>query len=157
MNIEMHRPQRAPSGHAPRRVRFRVAAVALLAGAAACGGGGGAQVVQTSAAVADTAPTPNPTPAPTPTPTPTTGSALLSWNPPTTRADGSVLSNLAGYRVLYGTQPKAYTASLWLANPGLSSYLVENLASGTWYFVVAARDADGYESGPSNEASKTIP
>jgi hypothetical protein len=85
------------------------------------------------------------------------GSATLSWTPPTTNTDGSALTNLAGYRVRWGTSAGNYTSSVTLNNPGLSSYVVGSLVSGTYYFVVTALNSAGVESQSSNMASKTIP
>lgn len=85
-----------------------------------------------------------------------TGSATLSWTPPTQNTDGSALTNLAGYRVYWGRSAGSYTASTTLNNPGLSSYVVDQLTSGTWYFVATAVNAQGVESSFSNPASKTI-
>lgn len=84
------------------------------------------------------------------------GSATLSWQPPTQRTDGSSLSNLAGYRILFGQAPGSYTDEVRLDNPGLTSYVVENLAEGTWYFVMTAFDSTGTESNATNAVSKTI-
>ena len=84
------------------------------------------------------------------------GTATLSWQPPTQRTDGSVLDNLAGYHILWGSSPDAYTNRVTLDNPGLTSYLVENLAQGTWYFVMTAFDAAGAESDYSAVGSKII-
>jgi len=89
--------------------------------------------------------------------TTSTGNATLSWTPPTRNTDGSTLSNLAGYRILYGNSPSALTRSVQVANPGLSSYVVENLAAGTWYFSVRSYSTSGAESTASNTASKSIP
>lgn len=86
----------------------------------------------------------------------TTGSATLSWQPPTENVDGSPLTNLAGYRVVWGTSQNALNQSAQLANPGLTSYVIENLAAGTWYFAVRAYNSDGLESALSNVVSKTI-
>jgi len=36
------------------------------------------------------------------------GTATLTWTAPTTRADGTSLRNLAGYRVYYGTSMKVF-------------------------------------------------
>jgi hypothetical protein len=85
-----------------------------------------------------------------------TGSATLSWTPPTTRADGSALSNLASYRVYYGTQSGSLTTRIDVNNPGLSTYVVSNLAPGTWFFAVTAVDSSGAESDRSNVASMTV-
>ena len=86
-----------------------------------------------------------------------TGSAVLSWQPPTQNADGSPLTNLAGYKVYWGTSPGSYPNSVTLNNPGLTTYVVDNLVSGTYYFVVTALNTLGAESQMSNSASKTIP
>jgi hypothetical protein len=85
-----------------------------------------------------------------------TGTAMLSWTPPTANTDGSPLTNLAGYRVHWGTTRGSYAHSVTLNGAGLSSYVVDQLTPGTWYFVVTAVNALGVESSFSNEASKTI-
>jgi hypothetical protein len=84
------------------------------------------------------------------------GSATLSWTPPTTRTDGSTLTNLAGYRIMWGTALGSYPNSVTLTNPGLSAYVVGNLAPATYYFVIRAVDSVGLESTNSNVAQKTI-
>jgi hypothetical protein len=84
------------------------------------------------------------------------GSATLSWVPPTQNADGSALTNLAGYEIRYGQDPGALSSEISLDNPSLSVYVIENLASGTWYFAVAAVNTAGTTSDLSNVASKTI-
>lgn len=90
------------------------------------------------------------------TPPPTTGSATLSWQPPTERTDGTSLTNLNGYRIYYGSSPGNYASTVNLTNPGLTSYVIENLAGGTWYFVMTAVDGTGLESARTNPVSKTI-
>ena len=85
------------------------------------------------------------------------GTATLSWTAPTTRADGSPLTDLAGYKVRYGNAAGSYPTTITLSNPGITSYMVENLASGTWFFVLASFDSAGVESADSSPASKTIP
>jgi Putative Ig domain len=84
------------------------------------------------------------------------GSATLSWVPPTQNGDGSPLANLAGYRVYWGTTQGDYPNSVTLSNAGLTSYLVDQLVPATWYFVVTALNSNGVESPFSNVASKTI-
>jgi len=84
------------------------------------------------------------------------GSATLSWQPPTQRTDGSPLADLTGYRILYGTSPGNYSNRVTLDNPGLTSYVVSNLSQGTWYFVMTAFDSSGAESDYSTVGSKTI-
>jgi hypothetical protein len=86
----------------------------------------------------------------------TSGTALVSWMPPTQRTDGSALSNLAGYRLHYGTRADTLNQTVDLNNGGLSSYMVEGLSTGTWYFAVVACDSAGQDSVLSTIVSKTI-
>ncbi len=84
------------------------------------------------------------------------GSATVSWTSPTQNTDGSALTNLAGYRILYGTSSNNLNQSVQVSNAGLGSYVVEDLTQGTWYFIVKAYTSTGIESDASNVASKTI-
>lgn len=86
---------------------------------------------------------------------PAVGTASLSWTPPTTNTNGSSLSNLAGYRISYGTSPDALPHTVQVANPSVTNYTIGNLAPGTWYFAVRAYTSGGNESAPSNVVSKT--
>lgn len=85
-----------------------------------------------------------------------TGSATVSWTPPTQNSDGSALTNLSGYRIAYGRSATVLDRSISLNNPSLSSAVVDNLSSGTWFFSVSAVNNQGAASNPSNVASKTI-
>src|SRR5512137_1993298 len=67
------------------------------------------------------------------------GNATLSWSAPTQNVDGSAITNLAGYKVLYGNAPGQYTQTLSLPAASMTSVVVEQLALGqTWYFTVKA-------------------
>jgi hypothetical protein len=59
--------------------------------------------------------------------TTTTSSATLNWSPPTKNTDGSSLTNLAGYRISYGPSASSLTQTVQIANPGLSSYVIDGL------------------------------
>ena len=85
------------------------------------------------------------------------GTAALTWTPVTKNTDGTVLANLAGYRVHYGTSANAMNTVVTLSNPSLTNYLVTNLSSGTWYFGITAYTASGMQSSLSNVGQKTIP
>jgi len=84
------------------------------------------------------------------------GSATLNWTPPTRNTDGSVLTNLSGYRIYYGTSSGALNKTVQVNNPSLSSYVVENLSPATYYFAVKALTSSGRESAMSNTASKKV-
>jgi hypothetical protein len=43
-----------------------------------------------------------------------------------------------------------------IANPGLATYVVDQLTPAQWFFVVTAYSSAGVESGFSNMASKQI-
>lgn len=83
------------------------------------------------------------------------GTATLSWTAPTTNADGTTLTDLAGYKVYYGTTSGNYSQSVDIGN--LTAYQVINLTDGaTYYFAVTAYDTSANESSFSNEVSKSI-
>jgi hypothetical protein len=84
------------------------------------------------------------------------GGAQLSWTPPTTNTDGSALSNLAGYRISYGTSSAALTQTIQVANPGVTNYTIGNLSPGTYYFSVRAYTSNGTESSNSNVSAKVV-
>lgn len=85
-----------------------------------------------------------------------TGSATLSWTPPTQNSDGTSLGNLSGYMVMYGRSSTALDQQVSVDNPSINRYVVENLSSGTWYFAVVAVNSAGVTSQLSNTANKTI-
>jgi hypothetical protein len=84
------------------------------------------------------------------------GSVTLHWTAPTQNTDGTALTNLAGYKVYWGTAPGSYPHSATITNVGLSSYVVDQLTPATWYFSMSALNSTGVESALSNAASKVI-
>jgi len=84
------------------------------------------------------------------------GSVTLNWTPPTQNEDGTSLMDLAAYRIYWGTTPGSYPNSVTIDNPGLSSYVVENLVPGTYEFVATSINALGVESVYSNSATKIV-
>ena len=88
---------------------------------------------------------------------PTMGSATLSWSAPAQNTDGSAITNLSGYRIYYGTSAASMGTMIQVSNPGISTYVVDNLSSGTWYFAVSAYNSAGVEGDRSTVGSKAIP
>ena len=84
------------------------------------------------------------------------GSATLSWLPPTENADGTVLTDLAGYRIYYGRRADMLDQVVTVSNPGLTRYVIENLSPATWYFSMSSVNSGGVESARSGTASKTV-
>jgi hypothetical protein len=85
------------------------------------------------------------------------GTAQVSWIAPTTNTDGSALTDLTGFRIAYGQSPNDLDQSAPVNDPGATSFTVNNLISGDWYFAVFAVNAVGRESDISNIGTKTIP
>jgi hypothetical protein len=83
------------------------------------------------------------------------GTVTLNWQPPAQNVDGTPLTDLAGYRIYYGQRSRNYTDSVPINGTTRSSYSL-NLSSGDYYFAMTAIDADGNESGYSNEVLKTV-
>jgi hypothetical protein len=71
--------------------------------------------------------------------------ANVSWTRPTPTSDPAA-SELAGYRIYYGTSSSAMTHVVNVANPAATSHVIDELAPGTWYFAVASYDTHQIES-----------
>jgi len=87
-----------------------------------------------------------------------TSTAKLSWTPPTTFVDGSVLIpsvDLTGYKVYSGTSSGVYGAPV-LVSGGTSTTFTVTINAGTTYFAVSAVGVNGLDSVKSNEGSKTV-
>jgi len=136
-----------------------LATVVVTVALAACGGGGAssstADTSESVAPLASPASSP-PVTSQSPAPTPSVGQATLSWAAPDQNTDGSALTNLAGYRIYYGTSADALNQVIDIATVGMTTYVVDNLSSGTYYFSIRAYNAVGAESELSNIVSSTI-
>jgi len=84
------------------------------------------------------------------------GNATLSWQAPTTNTDGTALTNLAGYYIRYGTSAASMNQLITVGTTGITTYVVDNLAAGTYYFAISAYTAAGVQSSLSAIVSKTI-
>lgn len=83
------------------------------------------------------------------------GTAELSWSAPSTNTDGSSITDLAGYKVYYGTAPGSYSNDVDAGK--VTSYTVNDLAAGsTYYFAVTAYNSAGKESSYSTQVTKTM-
>ncbi len=88
---------------------------------------------------------------------PTVGSAPLSWTAPSSNEDGSPLTDLAGFKLYWGSSIGDYPNSVAINDPDTIEYVVESLGPGTFHFVMTSINASGVESQYSNRATKTIP
>lgn len=80
----------------------------------------------------------------------------LTWTPTTMKADGTLATDLAGYRVYYGQVSGKYSFVKTVGNQPEAR--IFGLVPGqTYYFAVAAYDSTGTESSLSHEASIVAP
>jgi len=84
------------------------------------------------------------------------GTVIVNWAKPTKNTDGTNLTDLTGYKVVYGTSSTALNSSKAVADPNATAATISALQSGTWYFAVRALNSKQVESANSNVAQKAI-
>jgi len=84
------------------------------------------------------------------------GTAKLSWTPPTQNADGTPLLNLAGYEVRWGRTPDASEHTSTISDPRATTFDINGLGPGTWYFKMASKNTAGEMSVFTPPVTKTI-
>ncbi len=84
------------------------------------------------------------------------GTATLSWVAPTLNTNGTKLTDLAGYHIYYGTIATQLNQEIILNSGSVTTYVINGLTAGTYYFAISAVSSEGTESVLSNIASKTI-
>jgi hypothetical protein len=89
------------------------------------------------------------------TATPPTGTATLTWSAPTENIDGSMLTNLSGYRLYHGSGAESLDDVRTVA-ANTSSYEFSALAPGIHHFAISAYNSVGAESSLVYVGSKTI-
>lgn len=86
-----------------------------------------------------------------------TVSIALAWDPPTTDAEGNPLDDLVGYRLYFGTRaPLSQVRDMFVEVGTRTTYELEGLAPGTWFFAITAVDENGNESAFSNEVGAEL-
>lgn len=85
-----------------------------------------------------------------------TRSVTLNWSVPTLNTDGSKLTDLAGYRVFYGTASRQYSNSVRVYGAASTSAVLDGLASGTWYFAIRSINQAGVASDYSGEVKAAL-
>ena len=83
------------------------------------------------------------------------GAMSVNWVAPTENANGTPLTDLAGYRIYYGDSSRAYAEMREVASPSATSATL-TLPSGDYYVAMTALDGQGNESTYSNEVLKTV-
>jgi Fibronectin type III domain len=83
-------------------------------------------------------------------------SVTLNWTAPTANSNGSTITNLAGYKIHYGTASQDYTEVVAVNNPSLNRYVIDSLPNGTYYFAITAYNSAGVESPMSGEVTTSV-
>jgi len=120
----------------------------IIAQLGACGGGGGSSGAESSL---DDSQSPSLSVAPA-------ISTILNWTAPVARSDQSPLSlaEIGGYRVYYGTVEDDYPYRIDVNDGTAVEVVINDLPTGTYYFVVTTCDTEGRESEYSKPIVKTI-
>lgn len=84
------------------------------------------------------------------------GNTQLAWTPPTSNVDGTVLTDLAGFRIYWGTQPGNYTDNAEVG-PFVTQYDLSGLQTDAYWVAMTAFNIDGTESAYSNEVERLVP
>lgn len=84
------------------------------------------------------------------------GSFTLSWQAPFENTDGTPLEDLDGFNIYWGESPENYSNLMTIENEGLTSYFIDGLEAGTYYFAVAAFNSWGKESEISEPAEIVV-
>lgn len=129
----------------------------MVAMGAALSGCGGSSSSGASSAAAALNPGAAVSPGTTPSaPAAAAGTAIVNWQAPTENIDGTPITGLSGFNIYYGTQSQNYTTKIQVTNPGLATYVVDNLPPGVYFIAVTAYDAQGSESDYSPEVATQV-
>jgi hypothetical protein len=78
------------------------------------------------------------------------GAVTLTWSPPSQNTDDSPLNDLEGFNIYWGGDPADLSATAAVVGPGLTSFMVENLEPGKYFFAMSAVNVSGIESALSD-------
>jgi hypothetical protein len=82
----------------------------------------------------------------------------VSWTAPLKNTDGSTLTDLAGFKVYYGTSSTMSNNTVKdVPGAGSTSVALTGLSAGTYYVVASAYNAAGTESDKTAIVSATLP
>ena len=80
----------------------------------------------------------------------------LSWDAPTTNADGTPLTDLAGYHIYQREGSNTYNYTAPVATTTQTTVTLTNLQSGNYHWVARAYNTSGAESVDSNEVALVV-
>ena len=77
-------------------------------------------------------------------------SAKLEWS-------AAASEDVASYDIHCWNGANQFTATIHVENPEATSYVIDDLAPGTYQCAITAIDSEGHESALSNLVTKTVP
>jgi hypothetical protein len=82
----------------------------------------------------------------------------LTWDIPQEREDGSALDlyEIDGYVIAYGTDQNNLSIQVTVDGASVQKTVLENLATGTYYFAIATVDSDGTQGAYSDVIQQSI-
>jgi hypothetical protein len=83
-----------------------------------------------------------------------TGTAVLSWAPPSMNTDGTPV-DLLGFMIYAGPSPQSLQAVRMVSAIDMNA-IIDNLPAGVHFFAITAVSINGAQSAFSNVESKTI-
>jgi len=87
----------------------------------------------------------------------TDGSTRLSWTVPTEYENGDPIDYVAGYDLFCWNGANQDDKTIHVGDPAITSYVIDDIAPGTYQCAVAAIDSAGRRSALSNIVAKTVP
>jgi len=84
----------------------------------------------------------------------TAGTASLSWLSPPANSNGTL--EVEGYHIYYGRSAQDLTHVVNVESPSATSFVINNLPAGTWFFGIASYNAEKVESSLSAIVSTAI-
>ena len=84
------------------------------------------------------------------------GSITLAWTAPVEYENDDSMTDLAGYKIHCWSGASQYTNTIQVGDPVTTSFVIEELPSGTYNCAVSAINADGSVSALSNVVAKSI-
>ena len=79
----------------------------------------------------------------------------VRWLAPTENVDGTRLTDLSGFRIHHGPSSRHYTQTVRIADPAATRHGLM-LTAATYFIAMTSLDADGNESGYSNEVVEVV-
>ena len=70
----------------------------------------------------------------------------VSWTSPTLNTNGTAVTDLAGYHIYYGPTATQLNQVVDVAGADVTTFVLNKMSPGTWYFAVAAYNSEKVES-----------